>query len=66
MTELLDGLNCMVRVDDIIYWGEDKEDLLHTLELVALERLEEVGLFAAAHKCVFCDTSIIWLSLIHI
>ena len=31
MTELRDGLNCMVWVDDVIFWGHDKDDLLHTL-----------------------------------
>ena len=39
MTEVLDGLNCMVWVDDVIYWGHDEDDLLTTLELL-LERLE--------------------------
>ena len=33
--------------------------MLRTLELI-VDRLEEVGLFAAAHKCVFFDTSIAW------
>ena len=49
MTELLDGLNSMVWVYDVIFWGHDEDDLLHTLELV-LERLESVGLFAAARN----------------
>ena len=49
MTSLLSGLNCMVWVDDVIYWGHDEQDLLQTLDLI-LERLEEVGLYAAAHK----------------
>ena len=39
----------MVCVDDVIYWGVDETDLLHTLDLI-LERLEEVGLYAAAHN----------------
>eukprot|EP00903_Cladosiphon_okamuranus_P017345 g15980.t1 len=64
MTELLDGLNCMVWVDDVIFWGHDEDDLLYTLELV-LERLESVGLFAAAHKCIFFDTSIKWCGKVY-
>ena len=38
--------------DDVIYWGQGATDLLNTLELV-LERLEEVGLYAAAHNASF-------------
>ena len=64
MTELLAGLNCMIWVGDVIFWGHDEDDLLHTLELV-LERLESVGLFAAAHKCIFFDTSIKWCEKVY-
>eukprot|EP00903_Cladosiphon_okamuranus_P011351 g10699.t1 len=64
MTELLEGLNCMVWVDDVIYWGHDEDDLLDTLDQV-LERLEGVGLFAAAHKCIFFDTSITWCGKVY-
>ena len=49
LTGVLEGLNYMVCVDDVIYWGVDETDLLHTLDLI-LERLEEVGLYAAAHN----------------
>ena len=59
LTRVLEGLNCMVWVDDVIYWGLDEPDLLNTLDLI-LERLEEVGLYAAAHKYTFFETSITW------
>ena len=36
----------------VIYWGLNDADLLNTLNLI-LEHLEEVGLYAAAHKCTF-------------
>ena len=64
MTSVLKDLNGLVWVDDVIYWGHDVEDLLQTLELI-LGRLEEVGLFAAAHKCVFFDTSIAWCGKVY-
>eukprot|EP00903_Cladosiphon_okamuranus_P017435 g16059.t1 len=64
MTELLDGLNCMVWVDDVIYWGHDEDDLLNTLELL-LKRLEAAGLYAAAHKSIFFDTSITWCGKVY-
>eukprot|EP00903_Cladosiphon_okamuranus_P005335 g5333.t1 len=64
MTELLDGLNCMVWVDDVIYWGHDEDDLLNTLELL-LERLERAGLYAAAHKSIFFDMSITWCGKVY-
>eukprot|EP00903_Cladosiphon_okamuranus_P015275 g14116.t1 len=64
MTTLLEGLNCMVWVDDVIYWGHSEDDLLDTLEQI-LDRLAGVGLFAAAHKCVFYDTSITWCGKVY-
>ena len=64
LTRVLEGLICMVWVDDVmywgldeIYWGLDETDVLNTLELIS-ERLEEVGLYAAAHKCTRFETSI--------
>ena len=39
----------MVWVDDVIDWGLNETDLINTLDLT-LERLEEVGLYVAAHK----------------
>ena len=54
----------MVWVADVIYWGLDETDLLNTLDLI-LERLEEVGLYAAAHKCTFFETSITWCGKVH-
>ena len=64
MTVLLEDLYSMVWVDDVIHWGHDEEDLLNTLDLI-LDRLEGVGLFAAAHKCVFFDTSIAWCGKVY-
>ena len=49
LARVLERFNCMVRVDDVIYWGLDETDLLNTLDLI-LKHLE-VGLYAAAHKC---------------
>lgn len=43
LTRVLEGLNCMIWVDDVIYWGLDEADLLTTLDPI-LERLEAVGL----------------------
>ena len=54
---ILEGFNCMVWVNDVINWGLDETDLLNTLDLI-LERLEEVGLYAAARKCICFETSI--------
>ena len=55
MTELLAGLNCKVCIDNIVWWGADENDLVNTLEKI-LGRLEDAGLFAAAHKCLIFDT----------
>ena len=52
LVRVQEGLNCMVWLDDVIYSGMDEADLLNTLDLV-LERIEKVGLYAAAHKCTF-------------
>lgn len=51
-------------MEDVIYWGDTEEDLLFTLELI-LERPDDVDLFAAAHKCVFSDTSIMWCGKVY-
>ena len=59
LTRVLEGLDCMVCMDDVLYWGLDDTDLFNTLEPI-LARLEEVGLYAAAHKCTFFETSITW------
>ena len=59
MTELLTGLNCKVWVDDIVWWDADEDNLLNTLNNI-LGRLEDAGLSAAAHKCLFFDTEISW------
>ena len=59
MTKLLAGLNCKVWVDDTGWWGADEDNLLNTLENI-FGRLEDAGLFAAAHKCLFFDAEILW------
>ena len=64
LIRVLEGMNCMIWVDDMIYWGLDDTDLFNTLELI-LERLEEVGLCAAAHKCPFFETRITWCGKVY-
>ena len=59
MTELLTGLNCKVWVDDVVWWRADEGNFLNTLDKI-LVCLENAGLFAAAHKCIFFDTEISW------
>ena len=34
LTRVLEGPNCMVWVDDVIYWGLDETDLLNALDLI--------------------------------
>ena len=64
MTELLASLNCKVWVDAIVWWGTNEDDLLNTLDMI-LCRLEDAGLFAAAHKCLFFDTVIAWCGKVY-
>ena len=64
LTRILDGLNCFVWVDDVVYWGMDEDDLLDTLDLI-LDRLEGAGLYVAAHKCTFFETSITWCGKVY-
>ena len=59
MPELLAGLNCKVWVDGILWWGADEDALLNTLDKI-LGCLDDAGLFAAAYKCIFFDTEILW------
>ena len=43
LTRVLEGLNCKVWMDDVIYWVLDETDLLHTLDLIgALGRCRPV------------------------
>ena len=64
MTELLAGSNCKVWVHVIVWWGVHKDDLLKTVDKV-LVRLEDAGLFAAAHKFLFFDTEISWYGKVY-
>ena len=42
-----------------MWWGADADNLLDTLDVI-VGRLEDTGLFAAAHRCLFFDTKIVW------
>ena len=64
MSELLIRLKCKIWVDDSIVFGKIKDDLYDTLNTI-LERLERVGLFAAAHKCTFFAREIIWCGKVY-
>ena len=44
--------------------GGDEDDLLNTLDKI-LGRLEDAGLLAAAHKCLFFDTEISWCEKVY-
>ena len=62
MGGVLDGYidkMCLVQVDDIVFCGETTEIFLKRL-LAILDRLLELGLFAAAHKAVFFRKEIKW------
>ena len=52
MTDLLRDLDCDVWVDDVFDFAKDEISLLCLLDEI-LGRLESVGLFVAAHKCIF-------------
>ena len=55
----------MIWVDDVIYWDlDEKTDLFNTLELI-LERLKDVGLYAAAYRCTFFETNITWCGKVY-
>ena len=58
MTELLDGLNCTVWVDDVIYWGMTKTTC--SPRSSCCWKGWRAGLYAAANKNIFFDTSITW------
>ena len=64
VTEVLAGLNCKAWVDDIVWWGADEDNLLSTLDKI-LGRLEDAGLFVAAHTCLFFDTEISWYGKVY-
>ena len=64
LSQLLDGLDCEVWVDDVVFWGKSATELMDTLDEI-LGRLEDAGLFVAAHKCTFFDTSIHWCGKVY-
>lgn len=57
LTLLLESLHCEVWVDYVVYLGRDPTELFDTSGAI-LGRLENVGLFVAAHKYTFLDTKI--------
>ena len=65
MTDLLRVLDCKVWVDDVFFFAEDEISLLCLLD-ETLGRSESVGLFVAAHKCIFFRSRIglVWKSVV--
>ena len=43
----------------MFFYADTEDELLDTLDEI-LARLENVGLFAAAHKCTFSSREIVW------
>ena len=64
MSEILKGLPCLVWVDDIVIYANSPSELCIALDRV-LQRLEDVGLFVAAHKCSFFATEIKWCGKVY-
>ena len=64
MTDMLRGLDCKMWVDDVFYFAEDEISLLCLLDEV-LGRLESVGLFVAAHKCIFFARELVWCGKVY-
>ena len=64
MNELLADLNFKVWVDDIVWWGADKDNLLNTFDKI-VGHLEDASLFTAAHKYLFFDTEIWWCGKVY-
>ena len=54
-TRILNGLEniCLVYLDDVIIFGETREEYLKNMEIV-LNRFEERGILIKRSKCVFC------------
>ncbi|CAM9307795.1 unnamed protein product, partial [Sphacelaria rigidula] len=59
MTELLVGLKSKIRVDDVFFFADTEDELADTLDAIFV-RLENAGLFAAAHKCTFFAGNFRW------
>ena len=64
MTDLLQGLNCKIWVDDVFFYADSEDALLQLLDDI-LARLEAVGLFAAAHKCTFFSRELVWCGKVY-
>ena len=64
MTELLAGIKCKIRVDDVFFYADAEDELLDSIDEI-LARLESVGLFAAAHKCTFFSREIVWCGKVY-
>jgi len=54
-TKILDGLEdaCLVYLDDVIIFGESREEYLQNMSRV-LNRFEERGILIKRSKCIFC------------
>ena len=63
MTELLVGMKYKIWVD-VFFFADTEDELLDTIDEI-LDRLECVGLFAAAHKCTFFSREIVWCGKVY-
>lgn len=52
-------IKCKIGIDDALWYGEDPEELLATLDEI-LTRLQNVSHFAAAHKCDVYALKLSW------
>ena len=67
MANILSGLldrTRMVWIDDLVVWGSTPGELVDHLDDV-LQRLQERGLYVAAHKCTFYEPCIKWCGKIY-
>lgn len=52
IARLLKGLDCNIYIDDVLWYGDCREELFATLDEI-LTHLESVVFFAAVHNCKF-------------
>lgn len=52
MSDFLQGIKWKMWVDVVAFLADSEDELLNARDDI-LARLENVGLFAAAHKCIF-------------